>query len=182
MYKCKKCDFDADSVSEIGNHTKWTHNRDKQYTKCKYCDGKFQLGTVKKHELGCMINPTNYTECKECSSQIKPHLTFCNNSCSAKYNNRMGKTGYKRMMIDNNGIHPNVNLDVESRYREICFEKYDPKCVICGWDISVDVHHIDNNHNNNDVDNLVPLCANHHRMTIMNEYKDDINEQIKACV
>ena len=66
MYKCKKCDFEADSVSAIGNHSKWEHNRDKQYTKCSHCNEKFQLGTVKKHELGCMFNPTNYTECKEC--------------------------------------------------------------------------------------------------------------------
>ena len=36
--------------------------------------------------------------------------------------------------------------------------------------------------NNNDVDNLAPLCQNHHQLTRMNEYKDDINKQIKACV
>ena len=182
MYKCKKCDFEADSVSAIGNHSKWEHNRDKQYTKCSHCNEKFQLGTVKKHELGCMFNPTNYTECKECGCHIRKELKFCNSSCSAKYNNRVGKTGYKRMINENNGIHPNFNPNKEKGYREICFGKYEPKCIICGWDKSVDVHHIDSNHNNNDVDNLVPLCQNHHKLTIMNEYKDDINKQIKACV
>ena len=35
---------------------------------------------------------------------------------------------------------------------------------------------------NNDVDNLAPLCQNHHQLTRMNEYNDDINKQIKACV
>ena len=182
MYKCKKCDFEADSVSAIGNHSKWEHNRDKQYTKCSHCNEKFQLGTVKKHELGCMFNPTNYTECKECGCHIRKELKFCNSSCSAKYNNRVGKTGYKRMINENNGIHPNVNPDKEPSYRKICFEKYEPKCIICGWDKSVDVHHIDNDHNNDNVKNLVPLCQNHHQLTRMNEYKDDINKQIKACV
>ena len=81
MYKCKKCDFEADSVSAIGNHSKWEHNRDKQYTKCSHCNEKFQLGTVKKHELGCMFNPTNYTECKECGCHIRKELKFCNSSC-----------------------------------------------------------------------------------------------------
>lgn len=37
------------------------------------------------------------------------------------------------------------------------------KCAICGYKISVDVHHWDNNSRNNKPDNLVLLCPNHHR-------------------
>ncbi|MFA5084167.1 MAG: hypothetical protein WC475_02170 [Candidatus Paceibacterota bacterium] len=36
-------------------------------------------------------------------------------------------------------------------------------CAICGYKISVDVHHRDNNNRNNKPDNLVLLCPNHHR-------------------
>jgi len=36
-------------------------------------------------------------------------------------------------------------------------------CVLCGYNISVDVHHIDENKENNDLDNLITLCPNCHR-------------------
>lgn len=50
--------------------------------------------------------------------------------------------------------------------------------MICGWDIAVDVHHINGDHNDNRIENLVPLCKNHHQMAHMNEYKDEINRQV----
>lgn len=64
--------------------------------------------------------------------------------------------------------------------RKIAYEVYEPKCVICGFDefSALQVHHIDQNRNNNDVDNLIVLCANHHcmihygSMEITKEIKD----------
>ncbi len=183
MYKCKvkKCEYETDKVSLLANHYKWTHKKNDQYVICSYCDEKYQKANLSSHEKRCMYNPENYIECKECNTHIEKHLTFCNSSCSAKYNNRAGKTGYKRMAIDNNGIHPN-KIGTLPRYRDICFENYEPKCVICDWDISVEVHHIDSNHENDDVKNLIPLCSNHHIMTRMNEHKDKINKKIYEIV
>jgi len=37
------------------------------------------------------------------------------------------------------------------------------ECVICGYKISTDVHHWDGNKKNNNSNNLVLLCPNHHR-------------------
>ncbi len=36
-------------------------------------------------------------------------------------------------------------------------------CMICGYDISTDVHHWDRDKKNNNYANLVLLCPNHHR-------------------
>ena len=66
------------------------------------------------------------------------------------------------------------------RYRHICFEHFDHVCIIpgCGWDIVVDVHHVDGNHENNSPENLVPLCPNHHKLIHMNE-GEEIREIVK---
>jgi len=37
-------------------------------------------------------------------------------------------------------------------------------CSICGFKDVVDLHHIDLNKNNNSLENLAPLCPNHHKM------------------
>ena len=36
------------------------------------------------------------------------------------------------------------------------------KCAICSETEVVDIHHIDEDRNNNDLDNLMPLCPTHH--------------------
>lgn len=55
--------------------------------------------------------------------------------------------------------HPNWK---ESSYRSTCFLYHEKKCVICGEDKILDVHHYDENHKNNSPENLIPLCPTHH--------------------
>lgn len=91
--------------------------------------------------------------------------TVCSHSCSNTYfrseqNNGNYKDGRKNL------------------HRKICFKHFEQKCVICGWDKCVDVHHIDGNHNNNHYLNLIPLCPNHHALTRMVKYRSSINKQI----
>ena len=45
--------------------------------------------------------------------------------------------------------------------RERVLKEYNNKCAIC-MDDCKEVHHIDHNPNNNEVDNLLPLCSNCH--------------------
>jgi len=51
-----------------------------------------------------------------------------------------------------------------TNYRTICFKHWEKKCVVCGFDKIVAVHHMDENKNNNSPNNLIPLCPNHHEM------------------
>lgn len=51
-------------------------------------------------------------------------------------------------------------------YRKIAFGTYDPLCAHCGFGIPsvLEVAHLDGNRANNDIDNLVILCPNCHKM------------------
>ena len=59
-----------------------------------------------------------------------------------------------------NGISRNLNV---TRYRTICFRHHAKKCVVCGEDNIVEVHHLDHDRNNNVPSNLVPLCPTQHQ-------------------
>lgn len=59
-------------------------------------------------------------------------------------------------------------------YRDIAFRNYEPKCAICGYDeekFLLEVHHIDENHSNNSLDNLIILCPICHRKLTSKKYK-----------
>jgi len=103
---------------------------------------------------------------------IKEKIT-CSYSCS----NSLFRSG------ENNG---NWDNDV---YRTTCFKHHDKKCIICGEENIVAVHHYDCNHENNSPDNLVPLCPTHHQYMHSNfapliidkirKYVEDFKNKIK---
>jgi hypothetical protein len=47
-------------------------------------------------------------------------------------------------------------------YREKCIAEYGEVCQNCEENVNVVVHHIDHDRTNNDLDNLIPLCATCH--------------------
>lgn len=117
---------------------------------CQYCNKETTLGNIKKHEESCYLNPINIVECKNCGNPIKNYKTS-KGTCSRSCANTHFKSG------ENNG-----NWKGET-YTTICFAYHRKKCVICGEEKIVAVHHYDHNHNNNDPANLVPLCPTHHQ-------------------
>lgn len=87
----------------------------------------------------------------------------CSHSCSNSYF-RSGK--------DN----PNWKEN-STQYRTKCFEFHKKECVICGEYKIIEVHHIDENRDNNIPENLVPLCPTHHKYW-HSEYKEEVEEKI----
>lgn len=60
-----------------------------------------------------------------------------------------------------------------TNYRISAFREYPHKCAVCGWDDDDDileVHHIDDNHQNNDINNLIILCPTCHRKLTSHKY------------
>lgn len=59
------------------------------------------------------------------------------------------------------------------------YKKITEKCILCGFDKIIELHHIDENNRNNSEDNLIGLCPNHHKMIHRYEYKKEIFEKLK---
>ena len=68
-----------------------------------------------------------------------------------------------------------------THYRTIAFQSWKQECAICGFDKIVAVHHIGENHDNNDPHNLIPLCPNHHEM-VHSKWKKEILPLIEEAV
>ncbi len=117
--------------------------------KCAYCERDFRIGGFSNHTRNCYLNPTNLRICPVCSHPIKNYKTgtTCSYSCANKY-------------FRSKENHPNWDPDV---YRSTCFVFHEKRCVVCGEENLVEVHHHDGKHENNDPKNLVPLCPTHHQ-------------------
>ncbi|MBI2630497.1 hypothetical protein HYW76_05335 [Candidatus Pacearchaeota archaeon] len=59
------------------------------------------------------------------------------------------------------------------------YKKITERCVLCGFDKVVDLHHLDQNNKNNSENNLIGLCPNHHKMLHDYRYKANMLEQLK---
>lgn len=62
------------------------------------------------------------------------------------------------------------------------YRKLTNKCLLCGFDSIVELHHLDGDHKNNSESNLIGLCPNHHKMLHNIAYKDEIKEEIEKKI
>lgn len=129
-------------------------------------NGKY-IGIVKKFIADNDISSTHFTYtgnplvplisniCAKCGKEFKrlnssrPQTT-CSKSCALSYF-RSGKD------------HPNWKTGISS-YRKFALDYYDNKCCICGYNNveALEVHHLDKDRYNNEIENLEVLCANCH--------------------
>ena len=120
-----------------------------------------RFGEVKVHQKECVkcgtIYPYNGREKTKAFKESK----FCSRSCA---NSRQDWW--------------NENA---TNYRTIAFQTWKKECAICGFNKVVEVHHLDENHNNNDPDNLIPLCPNHHQM-LHSKWKEEVEALIHGAV
>lgn len=126
-------------------------DKDKKYIKkdrknycCKECQNKGQIKTIICNCAYCG------KEVLRLPSEIKRSKTgnvFCDKSCAASFNNKITKT--KEVLVE---------------YQKTAFRNYLPVCTNCRFDIreALEVHHIDENRSNNELNNLIILCANCH--------------------
>jgi hypothetical protein len=130
-----------------------------QKTNCSFCDKETTKGVIKRHESHCYLNPKNTKECPVCSSPIKNYKT--SKTCSYACSNTLFRSGTN---------NPNWK---ESRYQTTCFAHHERKCVVCGEDKIVAVHHMNEDHNDNRPENLVPLCPTHHQY-FHSQYRSEV--------
>ena len=121
--------------------------------------------------------------CGYCGKEInkQPHeiknsksgLVFCSKSCACSYNNSHLRSG------ENNPNYIDGGYIGNSVYTRLAYRTYKHKCAICGCndELVLQVHYIDENHKNNDVDNLIILCANDHLK--LHRLGQQISDEIK---
>lgn len=95
------------------------------------------------------------------------HTKVCE-SCNKPFSwfGRKGTKKYERTRFCSTSCaHSRADYwnDNATRYQTIAFKHHKRKCVICEETNILDVHHLDENRENNDPSNLIPLCPTHHR-------------------
>jgi len=135
--------------------------------KCKFCEHEVIVSNRKRHEESCYLNPTNIKLCEACNAPIKNYKSSkgtCSRSCSNKFFS-----------------HLRNNPENHVRYRTLCWAKHKKECVICGENKIVSVHHMNEDHDDNRIDNLVPLCPTHHQY-MHSRYKEEILPKVEEYI
>lgn len=165
MWKCKHCDeeFDFEKSTHKANHTRHCHsnpNKEKSYTglsasQLALADKK--LGIKKKYEVECAVCMSTFSVIEREHQFPKKDKYYCGKKCA---NNR-------QEWWNSNAVS----------YKTIALQHHAHKCVICGFDKIVAIHHIDENKKNNHPHNLIPLCPNHHEM-VHSRYRNEVQPHI----
>ena len=158
--------------------TPYINKRTKVRIKCNTCGYEWEVSpsSIMYHD--------NYSfrECPECKyttcecdychqtfkrlkSAVKDH-NFCSKNCGNLYKNK-----------------EKTNFINSTAYRRNAFLYNEHKCAVCGWDKDervLEVHHIDENREHNDINNLIILCPTCHKYLTLHLYSLEELFQIKA--
>lgn len=146
--KCLVCNFEWDAVTASvlyrNNHMCPNCTRTGEKVKCAYC-GKEIYRT--RGEIDS--NKTGYF--------------YCTHDCGNQHKNLLRKESGE--------------WDKTKNYRKKALENYEHKCFVCGWDEDeriLEVHHVDENREHNELENLRILCPICHRKITLGYYILDI--------
>ena len=134
--------------------------------KCIYCSKEYSTRTINQHERACPINPENKKICKldSCDNiitSIEKRAIFCSHKCANTF------IGIKYRTLENHPLWKGGEFGHVNLRKKEC-------CKICRFDKVVEVHHLNENRNDNTLDNLITLCPNHHRMIHTKKYKKEV--------
>lgn len=156
MWTCKHCnhDFDFHTMSEKGNHSRHcgANPRRKESYK-KVTEGNRNhwdrnLGKLKKFDVSCDCCGKIFAVKEREKQHPKKDKYYCSRSCA---NSIGGKAKAEKH-----------HYDEVAHYTTIAWRYHEKKCIVCGEENVVAVHHLNENHDDNRPENLVPLCPTHH--------------------
>jgi len=138
---------------------------------CPKCIEEYKLAKKQNNyvELTCAYCGKKFTRLKS-RLVSKSGLYFCCRECKDLAQRIESGDNFKV-------IRPNhYSQDIGSiyNYRKLAFSKYPKECAICHFSEDTDlleVHHIDENRQNNNLDNLIILCPLCHKKITSQKYK-----------
>lgn len=156
MWNCKHCknEFEFTRITEKANHSRHCYANPKKlesYLNIKKSlkesyDKK--LGEIKDFSVSCE-SCNNLFVVKEREFQYPSRSAyFCSRRCANKEGGKAKAAKYHK--------------DDVARYTTVAWRHHEKRCVVCGEDKIVAVHHYNENHNDNEPKNLIPLCPTHH--------------------
>lgn len=172
-FKQRLKDYTNDTVELI---TPYVNRRTKVTIKCKTCGYEWQISPsslapseMKKYSFnGCPECKYEIIKCDYCGKEfkrlkslVKDTFNYCSRECGNKHKNQLRLEAGKW----NNS---------KTSYRIRALKKHPHKCIVCGWDEDdriLEVHHIDENRENNSIDNLCILCPTCHRKITLGFYE-----------
>ena len=171
MWNCKHCkqDFDFNTFGQRGNHSRHCDknpNKKNSYKKLTdLCIKRY--GNFKDFEVSCYECKNNFLVNKREKLFLLKDKYFCSRSCA----NKVGL----RAKIDK------YNYDEVASYKTVAWRYHEKKCVVCNENNVVEVHHFNENHDDNRKENLVPLCPTHHRY-MHGKHRNMICEKIEQYI
>lgn len=133
----------------------------------KYCSRKCAHESSKKRVVvNCAYCGKLFERVDNKLLNSKSGLYFCCRNHKDKAQSLRG--GIKEIMSKHYGTG-----DGKYDYRHRAFEEYEHKCAICEWhedERALEVHHIDENRENNDITNLIILCPICHKYLTLHLY------------
>ena len=101
-----------------------------------------QFGPIEEHTKTCSRCTAEYVFVGRKHTKLYEKSRFCSRSCA----------NHRGSGLEWANTHKERSL---THYRTLCFTNWERSCAICGFDKIVAVHHIDENHQNNDIKNLI---------------------------
>ena len=156
--------------------------------KCKQCNTNFKIPAHNKKQKFCSkscsatYNNTRrrktHIECKNCGDNIQVYPNqiqsrkFCSSKCSGEYRSRKIKEQHTELIEQNKAVSTSIDSN-NAIYRKYLINKHGASCNRCGWSelnpytnkVPIEMHHIDGDCNNTNLENLELLCPNCHSLT-----------------
>jgi len=109
-----------------------------------------------------------YITCSRCGRNKIHHA---HGLCSGCY---MSIHRIEQIKKHNSENYHNIPYDL---YKELT-----EKCCICDFNSIVELHHLDEDHSNSSIENLIGLCPNHHAMIHHRDFREEIFKKINCRV
>jgi len=103
-------------------------------------------------------------ECKRCKRILTHHAKGL---CPGCYNTVFN--------LENTRTH---NIKRWHNISQELYTKLTKKCYICNFETIVELHHLDGKRENNNEDNMIGLCPNHHKMIHNYKFRNEIFQHI----